>query len=287
MIARRDAILRWTPETLLAEEERFRAAYRPVAILPPDQYRALVLQATIGCTWNRCTFCSFYQDRPFRGRTETAFREHVAAVARLFGRAVVLRDRIFLADGDALTLPNRRLLAFLESARRAFPDRPFAGFVEAHDERRKPAGDWIELREQGLENVCLGLESGHEELLRFMNKPATAACAADLIVDLKSAGLRVSVVVLCGAGGERFAAAHLSDTVALLARMPLGEGDIVHLSPFVEHPESDYACRARAERLTPLDAADSEAQLKSLRDLIRRCLPGVKTARYDIREFFY
>jgi radical SAM superfamily enzyme YgiQ (UPF0313 family) len=287
MIARRDAILRWTPETLLAEEARFREAYHPVAILPPDQYRALVLQATIGCTWNRCTFCSFYQDHPFRGRTEDEFGAHVAAVARLFGRAVVLRDRIFLADGDALTLTNRKLLSFMDTARRAFPDRPFAGFVEAHDGRRKPVGDWVELREQGLENVCLGLESGHEELLRFLNKPATAATAADLIVDLKAAGLGVAVVVLCGAGGDRFAAAHVSDTVALLARMPLGEGDIVYLSPFVEHPDSDYARRARAEGLAALDTAAHEAQLKTLREQIRRSLPRVKTARYDIREFLY
>jgi len=287
MTARRDAILRWTTDSLLAEEERFRQAYHPVAILPPDQYRALVLQATVGCTWNRCTFCSFYQDRPFRGRNEETFRAHVAAVERLLGRAAVLRDRIFLADGDALTLPNDRLLSFMETARRVFPERAFAGFVEAHDLRRKPVADWIELRKEGLERVCLGLESGHDELLRFLNKPAGATAAADLIADLKSAGLGVAVVVLCGAGGDRFAAAHVSDTVTLLGRLPLGEGDIIYLSPFVEHPDSDYARRARAEHLEPLDGTGCEEQLNTLRTLLRTSMSGVKTARYDIREFLY
>ena len=72
--------LAWTPARLAAERDRFAAAYAPIPILPPDQYGAVVLQATFGCSWNRCTYCSFYQDRPFQVRPPEAFAAHVEAV---------------------------------------------------------------------------------------------------------------------------------------------------------------------------------------------------------------
>src|SRR6266545_1629188 len=97
-------VLPWTVERLLAEEERFLAAYRPIAILPPDRYLAVVLQATEGCTWNRCTFCSFYQGRPFHLASPEDFRRHAAAVQSLLGRDLARRRSIFLADGNALAV---------------------------------------------------------------------------------------------------------------------------------------------------------------------------------------
>src|SRR5690606_30427165 len=86
-----EEILRWTPERLLAEKERFDQVYRPISILPPDQYLSIVLQATEGCTWNRCTFCTFYQDRPFRAKTEDEFARHVEGVRALLGKGVLMR----------------------------------------------------------------------------------------------------------------------------------------------------------------------------------------------------
>ena len=114
---RLETILRWSPDALLGERERFEAAYRPVSILPPDQYLAIVLQATFGCSWNRCSFCSFYQDRPFRAREVDEFRRHVHAVRALLGRGERLRRGIFVADGNALLQSNRRLQPLIEVAR--------------------------------------------------------------------------------------------------------------------------------------------------------------------------
>ena len=104
---------------------------------------------------------------------------------------------------------------------------------------------------------------------------------------LKEASLRVALVVLCGAGGDRFAEAHERDTLDLLGRLPLEDGDLVYLSPFVEWDGSAYAARARAEGVQPLDDAAVEAQLERLRAGVRERHPQVKAARYDIREFLY
>src|SRR5262245_60532474 len=127
---RLEDILRWTPRALLDEKRRFEEAYRPVSILPPDQYLAVVLQASFGCSWNRCTYCDFYQDNPFRARTLEEFDAHAFAVEALLGRGAALRKSVFLADGNALVLSVERLRPLFEIARRVFPGRPLAGFVD-------------------------------------------------------------------------------------------------------------------------------------------------------------
>ena len=99
---------------LTADAARFAEVYRPVSILPPDQYLALVLQATEGCSYNRCTFCNFYRDRPFRVKTPEELPAHIAAVRAFFGPALGLRKTLFLADANALVAPMSRLRAWLD-----------------------------------------------------------------------------------------------------------------------------------------------------------------------------
>jgi hypothetical protein len=268
---RLEEILRWTPGSLAGEREKYDAAYRPVNILPPDQYLSIVLQATSGCSWNRCTFCSFYQDRPFEVCSEDSFLEHSRRVRDLLGRGAELRRSIFLADGNALTLSNSRLLPMFDIARAAFPGRGLQGFVDLFTGERKSRDDWSRLGRAGLERVCIGLESGDDELLRRLNKPGSASSAPQFISTLKDAGLAVSVVLMVGIGGKRFATAHVSKSLDLIAQLPLAAGDIVYLSPFREGSGE----------------VDREAQYVALRDGIRRAHPAIKIARYDILEFIY
>ena len=284
---RLERIVAWTPEALAAERARFDAAYAPISILPPDQYGAAVLQASFGCSWNRCSYCTFYQDRPFQVRTTKAFDEHLTAVARLLGRASEGRRSLFLADGNALVLSNERLRPLLEAARAAFPGRPFSGFVDVFSGERKPEGDWSELRALGLRGVSIGIETGFDPLLAYLNKPGSAAEAAAFVGLLKQAGLQVSVIFMVGVGGRRYAEGHLRESAALLSRLPLGRGDVVYLSPFVRHAGSPYAARADADDLADLDGAERAEQDRALRAAARAALPAVTVARYHIDEFVY
>lgn len=277
----------WTADRLAAERERFLAAYAPISILPPDQYGAVVLQATFGCSWNRCTFCSFYQDRPFQVRPAEAFAAHLAAVRDLLGRDAAARRGVFLADGNALVLANARLRPVFEAARDAFPGRPFAGFVDVFGGERKSPDDWRELRALGLERVAIGVETGHDPLLAYLNKPGGSDEAAAFAATLKAAGLALQVILMAGVGGRRFADAHVRDSARLLARLPLGPGDVVYLSPFVVQPGSAYAARAADEGLTPLTPAEREAQVAALRAAARSAVPTARVALYPIDEFVY
>ncbi len=284
-------ILEWDPEALAADGRRFRSVYLPIPILPPDQYGALVVQLTEGCSYNQCSFCHFYRDRTFRAKTGEELRQHVAAVREFFGAGLRLRTGIFLADANALVLSQERLLQALEMLRAELPLNEWpAGiysFIDAFSGRPKSPDDFRALRERGLRRVYVGLESGSDELLRFLNKPLTAESALALVENLKSAGLGAGVIVLVGAGGDRYAAQHVQDTVALVNAMGLGPQDILYLSPLMRDPDSAYPTQERAAGIRPLTESEMDAQITRLKAGLRFPGPAPKVAVYDIRDFLY
>ncbi|MFZ2489756.1 MAG: radical SAM protein [Anaerolineae bacterium] len=288
------ALRRWDWDALEADRLAFQQIYTPIGILPPDQYLALVLQATHGCSHNACTFCTFYQDVRFRIKSPEEFRQHIAGVLNFFGAAAAMRRSIFLADANALVAPMTRLLpllAVLESAAQAqaLASLPWFAFIDAFHVERKSIADWQELRARGLARVYIGMESGHDPLLRWLNKPGDAADVLDAVTTLKAAGLQASVIVMLGVGGAHFAAAHLRDTAALLNAMPLGQGDIIYLSDFVDQPTAPYAALAAAQGILPLTQPALREQEAALRALFRAHNPSQppQFSRYHIEEFVY
>lgn len=289
--ARLAVLQAWDTAALAADAARFAAIYRPVSILPPDQYLALVLQATEGCSYNRCTFCDFYRDRPFRIKSADELQRHMTAVRDFFGPALALRRSLFLADANALVAPMARLRAWLDvmTAEGVLPGGGIYSFIDAFDVHRKSADEWQELAERGVRRVYIGMESGDDALLRFLRKPGTAADVIEAVRLLKAAGIGASVIVMTGIGGDRGAASHEAATVAALNAMPLAAGDIVYFSPFIDPPGSEYGALAAAagiRSLTPAECMAQEARIRAgltLHDPAR--LP--QYARYDIREFVY
>lgn len=280
-----EEILPWTPTRLAAEKSRFQLAYRPISILPPDQYLAVVLQATEGCTWNDCTFCNFYMDRPFRIREATEFAAHVTAVQHLLGEGLRLRRDIFLADGNALAMSNRKLLPLLEIVQEFFPGRRLNGFVDLVSGERRTADDWRELRGQGLERVHVGMESGLDELLEFVNKPGSAQELTEFVAVLKSVDLQISLIVMIGLGGREFRHRHRAASENLLLDLPLDRRDQIYLSPFIEHAGSTYQQQRQAAELTPMSEDEVEEEMTQMASRLRR--EGLRVSRYDIREFVY
>lgn len=280
-------ILRWTPELLLGEAERFARVYKPIPILPPDQYLSIVLQATEGCTWNRCTFCTFYQDRPFRVKSAAEFQEHVDGVAALFGRGASMRKSVFLADGNALALSESRLGPMMEKAKNAFPNLPLYSFIDLYSGDAKSVQQWRHLAELGLRRVYIGMETGLDELLAVLNKPGSREELIDFVARLHAAGVAVGLIVMMGIGGASYKQAHAAATVDAIRRMSLNKdkGDLVYLSPFVEQADSAYAQLRQAHGIEPLAENEVEDELRQLALQIRSV--GVKAARYDIREFMY
>jgi radical SAM superfamily enzyme YgiQ (UPF0313 family) len=279
-------------EAARRDEARFAAVYRPVGILPPDQYLALVIQVTEGCHWNRCTFCTFYQGVPFRAKNGLELDAHIRAVTAYLGEGLSLRHSLFLGEANALALPTEDLVLRLDLVRTWLAPngggpREMYAFLDVFSGQRKTAQEFAELRAHGLRRVYLGVETGDDGLLAFLNKPQRGTDALALVQTLKAAGLGVGVIVMAGVGGDRYDRSHVGRTLDLLNAMPLTTGDLIYLSAFVVHSGTEYERRAATRGIAPLDLHATQDQIERLRGGLHFTSSGPRVARYDVEEFLY
>lgn len=284
-----DRATRFDSSAARADARHFSTIYGEIGILPPDQYLAMVVQATEGCSFNTCAFCELY-DRPFRVRTTEQFAGHLADVRAYMGDSLLLRNRsVFLGAANALALPTARLLPMLQLIAGTFDGHPppVSAFVDALSGARKSSSEYRTLAEAGLGRVYVGLESGHDPLLAFVRKPSTSGDAVQVVRAIRSAGIQVGVIVIVGLGGDRFADAHVADTVEILNDMGLSAGDLIYFSDLVDPHTDQYAelaASASIGRLTQTELADQRQRLRAGL-VFASSRPTLAT--YDMREFVY
>jgi hypothetical protein len=292
-------ILAWDADRLRSERNTFQSIYRPISILPPDQYLSVVLQAAEGCSWNRCTFCTFYRDRRFRIKSPAEFRQHIGQIKAFFGGALGLRKSIFLADANALIIPQPRLIELLRIIHEEFPvGEPRAGeaytlrgiysFLDIFGAEQKSYEDYCELREYGVRRVYIGLETGDDEVFTLLNKPGSPRECIEAVQTIKAAGIDVGVILLAGAGGDRLAPQHVQHSLDALARMGLEAGDIIYLSPLIVSGEDEYSQRLREQGARPLERAEIMQQVDSIKAALKTTAsPRPRVTLYNIEEFVY
>ena len=186
---------------------------------PPSEARSLLLQVTIGCSHNRCVYCDMYRDKQFRpkpwDRIEADLREAAA-----LGRRGVRSPRVFLCDGDALILGQRRLLQVLEGIREHLPWVERVGtYGDTRSVGRKTAAQLRELRDAGLGIVYHGMETGDDAVLERIDKGGTRPELIETADKLRDAGITHSVIVLLGIGGVALSEQHAVNTAKTLTRM--------------------------------------------------------------------
>ena len=189
--------------------------YEGMIIRPPSEAGSLLLQVTVGCSHNRCTFCPTYKGEKFRIKSFAEIEEDILEDGRY--RSV---EKVFLCDGDALIIPQPRLLQILESIRCQIRDvRRVGCYANAKSILRKSPEDLARLRAAGLKIVYLGVETGNEELLKRIEKGATRAQMIEAGRRVKNAGIGLSVTVLLGIGGIEKSLAHAFDTASILTEI--------------------------------------------------------------------
>lgn len=190
--------------------------YEGDIIRPPSEAGSIILQATVGCSHNRCTFCGAYRDRRFR------IKDRNELLADLdFAATYCLRQKtVFLADGNALTIPQGDLLDLLALVRTRLPQVRRVGlYANARDILRRNAYEMQQLRKLGLQRVYMGLESGHDPTLEAIRKGSDAAAMIRAGRLVREAGMFLSVTVLLGIAGSRHSMAHARATASVLNRM--------------------------------------------------------------------
>lgn len=282
----------FSTERYASDVTAYAQVYQPVGILPPDQYMAVVVQATLGCSFNTCTFCNFYRDRPFRIQDPLTFRSHVNAVKEFLGDGLSLRRTIFLGDANALVIPMPRLLALVDVLHDTLDIPKLGGlfaFLDGFSGERKSAADYARLSQQGFKRIYIGMESGHPALLQFLKKPGQPADVLKAVQTIKAGGISVGIIILLGAGGQQFARKHVEDTIRLINAMPLDADDLIYFSELVESEGMEYTRDAFQAALRPLSAAQRLAQGDEIEAGLRFSPTGgtPHISRYDIREFVY
>jgi hypothetical protein len=287
-------IMSMGPDALARDADRFREVYSPVAILPPDHYLALVVQVTQGCSHNKCRFCSFYHDVPFRVKSPPELDLHMDEVVRFLGAGISLRQSLFLGDANALVVEPARLSDYLERigtrftgsrAPRGFHPRGTFSFVDSFHTGFEHPETWKAFRERGLSGVYLGVESGSDGLLLAMDKPSSSDATLAAVTMLKRAGLKVGVILIAGLGGAAWAEVHQRETAALLERLPLDRHDLVYYSPYQE--DEPRAQMADFKPELPSGGRLLQMQAWSNALAIRPIAHRPRTAVYSLREFIY
>ena len=174
-------------------------ALEPPVFRPPSEADSLILQITVGCSHNRCTFCSMYRGKQFRAKPLEQVQAEI-----LEARAESDRDvrRVFLADGDAMCLSAPRLAALLDALNDAFPRLQRVGiYANARDVLSKSDDELADLRRRGLRILYTGLESGDNQTLAAVEKGATAAEIVEAVRRARAADMATSVMVLVGLAG--------------------------------------------------------------------------------------
>ena len=219
---------------------------------PPSEAESLILPVTDGCSWNKCSFCEMYTapQKKFRARDEAETLETIRRCGERFGSDI---RRVFLADGDALVLPTRRLLDTLAAIRKHLPAvRRVSSYCLPRNLRRKSVEELRELAAAGLSIAYVGAESGDDDVLAKVNKGETFASTAEALDKLQQAGIRRSVMILNGLGGASLSRQHAENSARLAnATQPEYLATLV-----VSFPQGDARFRAGFPEWQPCEQAE-------------------------------
>jgi len=182
---------------------------------PPSEAYSFILQVTIGCSWNNCTFCEMYTQpqKRFRFKPQEKIEQELAAIA---GSGQPVR-RIFLADGDAMTLSFRRLKLIMEAINRHLPGvQRVSSYCLPRNLKHKTVDELAELNEMGLSLFYVGCESGDDLVLERVKKGENFETSLDALKKIKSAGAKSSVMILNGMGGTKYSEQHAVNSARLM-----------------------------------------------------------------------
>jgi len=189
--------------------------YEGMIYRPPSEANSLILQVTVGCSYNGCTFCHSFRDRTFRIKSFDEIKEDIDQ-ASSFGPI----PRVFLADGDALIIPQPDLIRILKYLKLKISGLERVGiYANAVDVLKKDMDELKELKALGLGIIYLGLESGNPEVLKRVKKNATVEQMIRAAKRVKEAAIQLSVTVLLGVGGVELSHDHAADTGKVLSEM--------------------------------------------------------------------
>lgn len=213
---------------------------------PPSEANSFILRVTTGCSHNKCSFCSMYRDVQFRIRS---LEEIEAQIQHAAYWSPTVR-RVFLADGNALVLPTERLLTIIAKLRENFPKLSrVTCYAGPKDVLAKSIEELKILHDAGLKIIYLGMESGDDEVLALLHKGVNAEEMVNACRKVIDAGVKLSLMVILGAGGEAFTGQHARHTAQAVNII---QPDMLNILTLMLHPGSKLRAAAEGKQFFPL-----------------------------------
>lgn len=219
---------------------------------PPSEAYSLIVQVTVGCSHNQCTFCDMYKEKSFRVRPLEEVKADFDEARKMYRQI----DRVFLADGDALMCRPEHMAEILRYIKKIIPEcERVTSYGSPASILCKKQEDLNELHKLGLEMIYLGLESGSDEILRRINKGETADEIVHAGLMVKEAGMQLSVTAIAGLGGDALSQEHAIKTAQALSRMKPHYIGLLTLLFEQETPLMRDWKEGRFHLLTPMEIA--------------------------------
>ncbi|QOX63540.1 B12-binding domain-containing radical SAM protein [Anoxybacterium hadale] len=236
---------------------------------PPSEAYSLIIQVTIGCAHNKCTFCTMFKEKKFRVRNVKEVLEDLDMARQNYRRI----NRIFLADGDALVLQNKELLVILDYIKKLFPECERVGiYGSPQDILRKSHEDLVELREHGIGIIYIGAESGSDRVLKAVNKGATRADIIESVRRVETADIPASVTFISGLAGKAGWEDHAIESGTMISEM---EASYVGLLTLITEPGAEMhrdIAEGRLELLSPLEVLKETELLLEHANVKKTCV---------------
>jgi radical SAM superfamily enzyme YgiQ (UPF0313 family) len=227
--------------------------YEGTLYRPPSEADSLILQATIGCSYNECTFCAMYRDKRFRVRKIEELRAEIAWAKEELGPRV---SKVFLADGDALIAKTSYLHEILAALKDAFANlRRVSCYSSPQSLDVRTVEEMSALRDAGLTQYYLGIESGHDAVLAKLKKGVDSAEMIRVAGKATAAGVKLSTMILLGAGGRALSMEHARESARVVNAIQPRFVSTLVMTPVEGTPLFEEAERGEVDELSPEETA--------------------------------
>lgn len=247
---------------------------------PPSEAKSLIFQVTLGCSFNKCSYCDMYRTKEYQERPWEEIKMEIDIAAKHMPET----QRIFLADGDALNLATDRLIQILDYIRAKFPSlERVSCYAMPKNILEKSPEDLKKLHDAGLGMFYIGIETGSDIILKKITKGATSQTIIKACQKAKDSGYTISCMVILGLGGKSYSKQHIEETAKILSvTSPHYVGALtLHLDNGIH----DEFLEKFKEPFLPIDDADALDELESLVSKIEPSSPVVFRANHGSNAY--
>ena len=242
---------------------------------PPSEANSIIFQVTLGCSFNKCSFCNMYRTKEYSERPWEEIKSEIDLVSKSYPQT----EKIFLADGDALNLSTSRLIQILDYLKGNFPNlKRISCYAMPKNLLQKSYDDLKQLNGRGLNMFYVGIETGHDVVLKKITKGATAKSIVDACRRAKKSGFILSCMVILGIGGKKYSIEHITQTAKVGSEV--SPDFLAALTLILEDGVYDEFMQKFGEKFEPLDDTSVLEELAILVSKVNPSTPMVFRANH-------